>query len=132
MNTAPRQFLAFGLTGGIGFLTDAGLLLALQNLADVPLAAARLISFTTALTITWQLNRRFTFAGGANRPLIQEWGRYALTHGTGGLINLGLFFVLVSALPGMPGQPITALLIATSISLSFNFLVSRHFVFALR
>jgi putative flippase GtrA len=55
------RFLRFCLVGAAGSLVDAGLLQALVTLAGANPFVARVSSFLAAATVTWRLNRCFTF-----------------------------------------------------------------------
>lgn len=125
----PRQFARFLLVGAVGFFTDGGLLLALTRGAELSPLTARLISFSLAVTVTWQLNRLFTFPDRASAQRLAEWRRYVVVNGLGGLINLGIFVTLVGPVPGLSVEPLIAFAIASAVALLFNFLCSRRFAF---
>ncbi len=119
----------FLLVGGIGFLVDAGVLIALYHLIGLALLPARLLSFATAVTVTWWLNRRITFAAGASSRQWREWSRYTVVNGIGGTINLSVFLLLTSYASGPLAQPLPALAAASLIALLFNYTGSRLLVF---
>ena len=56
-----RQFLFFCIVGTVGFVVDSGALLGLTQLMGMHHLPGRVFSFLFAATITWALNRRFTF-----------------------------------------------------------------------
>ncbi len=100
-----------------------------MEIAGLPAMKARLISFSTAVTITWLLNRLLTFRRHASKKWFSEWRRYVAVNGLGGLVNLGLFSVLASPIPGLSFHPLGAFAIASAIALVFNFIGSRTFAF---
>lgn len=91
--------------------------------------AARLTSFSIAVTVTWLLNRRWTFRHLASDRRLAEWRRYVAVNGVGGLINLGIFALLAGPVPGLGLRPLVAFAIASAVALVFNFLGSRHLAF---
>jgi putative flippase GtrA len=119
----------FILVGGIGFIVDASLLAILHYQFDLGTLPARLCSFTVALTTTWLLNRRFSFAAHASDRRFAEWLRYALINGIGGSMNLAIYVTLTQLLPGWLGDPLVALSIASACALLFNYTGSRLLVF---
>jgi len=66
----------FGAIGGVGFLVDASVLTWLVQRARLGLYESRALSFALAVTATWYLNRRFTFARRAGADRGREYGRY--------------------------------------------------------
>src|SRR5262245_32193182 len=55
-----KQFRRFGTVGILGFCIDGGILLFLVQFGSNP-NVARLVSFAIAVSITWYLNRAWTF-----------------------------------------------------------------------
>ena len=123
------QARGFLFAGTMGFVIDAVVLTALHNLGSVPLLPARLLSFGTAVTATWLLNRRYTFADRHWSPLLSEWLRYVLVNSVGATINLGIFFLVVGSWPAAPGQPVLALAVASLTALGVNFFGSKYVAF---
>ncbi len=124
-----QQASRFIIVGAIGFLVDGGILTVLHNIFDFSLLYARLVSFSAAVTLTWYLNRRHTFADRKDVHAVHEWGRYAVVNGCGALLNLGIFFWLIYSFDILATWPIIPLAIAASIALVFNFFASRHLAF---
>ena len=124
-----RQFLCFGVVGSIGFLVDAGVLIVASDYFGLSLFLSRLMSFSFAVTVTWYLNRRLTFANRSNRDAINEWVHYSALNGIGALINLSIFMWLVIQYEYLHEHPIVPLAIATAVSMTFNFLVSHFVIF---
>ena len=132
MESLHRQASSFAAIGAIGFLVDAGLLTALNALLDVDLLQARLVSFSSAVTVTWLMNRQLTFAHRQSKRAAPEWARYALVNGFGAFINLSIFFWIIHLYPALAAWPVIPLAIAAGIALVFNFLASRRIVFPLK
>ena len=127
--TIGRQATSFILVGSLGFVVDGGILTLLNSAYDVQLLPARLVSFSVAVTVTWLLNRRRTFADRKDHRMAREWGRYAAVNGVGALMNLGIFFWLLSRFSAMQQVPLVPLAIAATVALVFNFFASRQLAF---
>ena len=124
-----RRFVAIG---AIGFCVDGGLLTFFHSAMVLELVPARLLSFTAAVTVTWILNRRRTFARRADPRPVREWGRYAIVNSIGALLNMAIFFWLIERYEFMASVPLLPLALAAIVALVFNFLGSRHVAFRRR
>ena len=127
--TTRKQAVSFAMIGAIGFLVDGGVLTVLNSAFELDLFRSRLVSFSVAVTVTWALNRRQTFADRKDRRAAREWGRYVIANGLGALLNMAIFFWLVQHYAWAAGQPIVPLAIASTIALSFNFFASKYGAF---
>lgn len=121
-----HSFFRFCLVGAVGFLVDAGLLLALLATGTLGPIAARVVSILVAVTVTWLLNRLLTFRSDDPRHLF-EWSRYALVNGVGALVNYGCYVACLLLIPGI--APLLALAVGSAVALIVNYLGSRHLVF---
>ncbi|MHB1529456.1 MAG: GtrA family protein [Acidiferrobacteraceae bacterium] len=124
-----RQVLHFSVVGGVGFLVDGGILTLLHSGFGRSLLLSRLCSFSVAVTVTWGLNRRYTFPEHRDPRAGAEWRRYAAVNGVGAFINLGFFFALVNHYPGLAARPLVPLALAALVALGFNFVGSKHLAF---
>lgn len=125
-----RQAWRFVLVGTVGFFVDGSLLVIGHNQLGLDWSVARLLSFTVAVTLTWLLNRRLTFAQRTELMSLREWRSYLAINGIGALLNLGIFLGLVGLVPPFRDHPLVALMIAAAIALIFNFIGSRNLVFS--
>jgi putative flippase GtrA len=91
---------------------------------------SRALSFSLAVTATWQLNRSFTFPDRAGNDRGREYGRYFAVQMVGALINLGVYVAIVVAVPAVGTWPVAPLAAGSGIAMVFNFLAARHFAFA--
>ncbi|KQW43207.1 MULTISPECIES: GtrA family protein [unclassified Roseateles] len=124
--SARSQFFRFCLTGAVGFVTDAGVTLALTSWAGLHVAPARILAFLVAGTVTWWLNRQFTFrtsGGSAN------WLQYLLTTGMGAFINFAIYLGVIRLLGSAPLQLLAAVAAGSGVALFFNYFVSRRWIF---
>ena len=120
----------FGAIGAIGFLVDAAVLTWLVSVNGWGLYESRAVSFGLAVTATWYLNRRFTFARRAGADRGREYGRYFAVQTIGALINLGVYVAVVEAVPGVAPFPVVPLALGSAAAMVFNFIAARHFAFA--
>jgi putative flippase GtrA len=123
-----RQFLSFAIIGALGFLVDAGVL-TLGLLMGLGFYAGRLVSYLAAATFTWYCNRRMTFREEQGRSRKAEWLRFILWNAAGGVVNLGLYSVLISQGGLFTRAPVLAVAAGSVAGLVLNFLVSKLFVF---
>ena len=124
-----REAWFFTLVGAIGFCVDGGLLLVAHEQLGLAWPIARLLSFTSAVTVTWLLNRSLTFSVQSCTLTLDEWRRYFAVNGAGAALNLGIFLALMEFVPRFASHPLIALAVAATAALVFNFLMSRRFVF---
>lgn len=131
MRAGTRQVVRFAAIGAIGFVVDGGLMTALSAHASLDPMQARPFSFAAAVTVTWQLNRMYTFCDPGVATLSQ-WARYAAVNGAGALINLAVFYVLMLWVPALRSAPLLALAIAAGAALVGNYVGAKHLVFGRR
>jgi putative flippase GtrA len=125
-----RELLRFSLVGSIGFLIDASAMQVLASDAGISPLWARAVSFPLALSVTWALNRAWTFESGRYRPAGSQYRRYIGVQVIGFLINYASFAFLVLA-GGIWGEwPLLALLVGALLSMLFTYIASRTFVFS--
>jgi len=110
----------------VGLLTDAAVFSALHR-GDLADAAARLLSLATATTVTWRLNRAFTF-GASGRSALVESSRYTLVALVAQGFNYSLFLTLRALLPEWPA--LAALLVSAGSAALLSFTGQRFFSFA--
>jgi len=92
----------------------------------------RVLSWFCAATFTWAGNRYFTFAASRARTLLgsaREWMRFLAANAVGGLVNVGLYSVLVRFAPPPFNSLTIALVCGVLLGLAFNFTLSRKIVF---
>jgi putative flippase GtrA len=124
-----REIVRFSLVGVIGFCVDAGVLILAVRLLGLNLYGARAISFLTAVTTTWALNRAVTFPHAASRSRATEWLRFVLSNAVGGAVNLGVYAWLVKYSPTVHEFPVVGVAYGSIAGLSVNFCLTKLFVF---
>jgi putative flippase GtrA len=121
--------LRFAMVGTVGFVTDASLLTALVHLAGWGPYESRPVSFVVAISVTWLLNRVFTFARRAGPDRRREYLRYVAVQGVGVSINFAVYAALLSALPPLMNYPAVALAAGSLAAMTFNFVGVRWLAF---
>jgi len=116
----------FLLVGGAGFVIDVGLVYLLSRAGLSPIMA-RIPAISAAILFTWLLNRRLTFRV-TERPSRNELFRYASVALTSGILNFGLYSVLV--LNGL--MPLLAVALSTIALMAFSFFGYKIFAFQLK
>ena len=126
------QFLRFCVVGGVGFGVDAAVLLLLVGAVGLNPMAARFASFGCAVFATFELNRRWAFAGATPQPYIQRLAAYLGVQGVGFLFNFGVYTATYLLLPAPFNAPILSLAYASVLALLVNFAGSHFIVFRRR
>lgn len=125
-----RQFFAFGAIGVVGFAVDAGVLYLLLHLTPAGFYIGRFVSFLCAATVTWYLNRTFTFADAVRQGgLDAEWLRFLGANSIGGFVNVGVYSLLVWKSAFFAAYPILAVAAGSLSGLTVNFTLTRAYVF---
>jgi putative flippase GtrA len=96
-----------------------------QHIGLVP---ARVISYLAAFTMTWFLNRSFTFHSKDPKK-IKQWGRYASIYICTGFLHIIFFAFLVTHFIFLNHYPIWAILITAAFIAFINFSLSKRFAF---
>lgn len=125
-----RQILRYGMVGGVGFIADAGVLYALTS-NGTDFYRARLASFAAALTVTWALNRRWTFGQRGRAGLARSYAGYLAVQLVGALANFLVYAAVLRLIPATPVNAVLALACGSAFGLVVNFTGAR-LVFAPR
>ncbi|MCW0233886.1 MAG: GtrA family protein [Ferrovibrio sp.] len=122
--------LRFLVVGGIGFSVDGGFLLLLNDCAGWSPLLARSIGFPVAITVTWWLNRIWTFQTDRSQSMRRQYAFYLAIQLTGMAINFSIFALLVRTMPWFVIWPIAALAIGSIMAMFVTYILSRRIVFA--
>lgn len=133
MPDTSRQLLRFCLAGCLGFLVDCSVLYLAAGPLRMGPYGGRIVSYLAAATVTWRLNRRYTFAAPARaRPAYTEWLAYLYANALGGTANY-LTYLLCIDNTGLARRHLVIGVAAGSIvGLACNFSASKWWVFARR
>ena len=129
LSASRLQFLRFAIVGAAGFVVDAGCLHLVVHGIGAGLYAGRLVSYLTAASFTWALNRRYTFRDRRDHQLTREWLRFLAANAAGGLINYTVYAVLVNAFEMVSIWPVIGVAAGSMAGLIANFILSRRWVF---
>ncbi len=129
MDTWISGLGGFALVGAIGFLVDAGILTFLISIFGGGVYSSRIISFSIAVTITWTLNKRFTFSQPGTPNFSRKYVYYILIQVSGSLVNLGVYAFMITKYNSIITSPVIALAIGSAVAMLSNYSLSRKFVF---
>jgi putative flippase GtrA len=124
-----RQFLSFAVIGVVGFCVDSAVLMLVVSALGANLYIGRLVSFLTAATATWGLNRRFTFSHAASTSQATEWLRFVLCNAIGGGVNFGAYSWLVANYAVAHEFPVLGVACGSMAGMLVNFSMTKIFVF---
>ncbi|GJI88443.1 GtrA family protein [Duganella hordei] len=128
------QLLRFAGAGLAGLAADV-LVLYLALALGTGFHAGRLLSFLSAVWVTWQINRRYTFDAVDASPW-RQWWRYLGAMAFGGAVNYAVSAAVMALLahwpaaaPLLPAAPLLAVCCGTLAGLVLNFLSAKFLVF---
>jgi len=125
-----HPFARFLAVGVVGFVVDSGVMQLLISIAGYSPLLARTFSFPLALTLTWALNRNWTFGAGRHGDPASQYGRYLAVQVAGFAINYAVFAACVTGSEIGRRYPLLSLVFAALVSMVFTYVVSRRFVFS--
>jgi putative flippase GtrA len=122
-----RDFVRFGAVGAVGFVADTGVVYALRG--PLGLYVAGIASFAVAATVTWALNRIWTFKGRGNGAAHRQWALFLAANALGFVLNRGTYFLLVTVSDLCAREPVIAIFAGMLMGMFLNFHMSRKLVF---
>lgn len=129
MGRTLHQFLSFSIVGIVGFIIDAGILQLLVTLGGLNPYISRLFSYLIAATLTWQLNRHYTFPKQTDVKPHHQWLHYLGANGIGGLLNYGIYALLIFSSRFFHHHLYFGVAGGAIVGLACNFTLSKHWVF---
>ena len=123
--------LRFAVIGALGMPVDWIVLQLMVHWGTGPYLG-RILSWFCAATFTWAGNRYFTFATKRALTILgtgKEWLRFLAANAVGGLVNVGLYSVLVRFAPPPFNNLTVALACGVLLGLAFNYTLSKKVVF---
>jgi putative flippase GtrA len=128
---AHHEFLTaakFGAVGCVGFITDVTLLkFGLQ--AGLPSLAARVISLTCAMQVTFMINGLLVFRCLKASSFLRQWAAYMSSNGLGNVCNYLIFAGLVVSRAPLVSRHYVALVIGSVTAYVINYAGCRLLVF---
>lgn len=136
LSAAQRRLLGevfrFGVVGTVGFLVDAFVLIIGLRLG-AGFWFGRVLSYLTAASVTFGLNRAWTFRGAdRSRPLARDWSLFLLVNLVGFACNYGTYAALVAGIPLVREFPVLGVAAGSLAGMAGNFLLSKRYVFRSR
>jgi len=126
-----KQFFRFCLVGALGFVTDFGVLYAVVKGLGLGPTSGRIVSFLVAATVTWKVNRHFTFVK-QDAGSVREWLQYLTFTGVGGFINVAVYQTWLWFTDHSTLNLFLGVVAGSAVALMFNFVISKRAVFAER
>jgi putative flippase GtrA len=127
-----HSFVRFAGVGGVGFVVDSSVLYLCVYGFGIGVYLGRCISYLTSATVTWYLNRRFTFPAGRHHHKGWQW----LTFVACSVIAGGLNYLAYAAYLRLAGQGPVNLLVGVGVGacagLSVSYTLARRFTFRAR
>ncbi|WP_431307172.1 GtrA family protein [Acidithiobacillus acidisediminis] len=119
----------FGISGVAGFLVDAGLVALCTQVLSIGPILAQVIAFSVAVTVTWLINRHWTFAEHASDRWLYELARYVTANSVGAAANNAVYVSLVLTITAFSKDPVLAVAAGSLAGMSLNFASSKLIVF---
>ena len=123
------EIIRFGISGVSGFIVDAGIVALFTEVLRLGPIIAQAIAFTIAVTVTWLINRHWTFAEHASDRWLREWVRYVAANSVGAAVNNGVYVILVLTATIFSQSPVLAVAAGSLAGMGFNFALSKLIVF---
>lgn len=89
------QFARFAIVGALGLIVDIAVLMTCMHVFGLDPYSGRVVSYLCAATVTWYMNRHFTFAARAGVHRGKEWLLFVLCSSFAGVLNYGAYALFV-------------------------------------
>ena len=124
-----NRLTRFAAVGTAGFLLDAAVLVLLTELLGINPFVARIPSFLAAATLTWWLNRSWTFMDRSHAPVFQQWIRYLLAMKVGAAVNLMVYALALGFSNTVYMFPALGVAAGSIAGLTVNYLLATRLIF---
>ena len=128
-NKNISEIVRFGISGVAGFVVDAGIVLLVTRVLGLGPIVAQVIAFTVAVTVTWLINRHWTFAEHSSENWLHEWTRYVAANSVGAAVNNGVYVILVLTVALFSKTPVLGVAVGSVAGMGFNFSSSKNFLY---
>jgi putative flippase GtrA len=124
-----RQIILFGISGVAGYIVDASVTILLEQLVGV--YVARIPAFVGAVTLTWIMNRSFTFKGyDPHHPsLLVEYAHYVSLMVAGLAVNYLTYAVSITYLQHLDYGVLVCVGLGSLAGMFVNFITSKKLLF---
>jgi putative flippase GtrA len=121
------EFARFGIVGAVGYVADTAVVYALMGLLGP--GPAGLPSFVVSATVTWALNRAWTWRGRGRGSRLRQWAHFLAVSSPALLLNRSVYEALIYLVPLCAAYPFLATAAGTGAGMFVNFALSRRLVF---
>jgi putative flippase GtrA len=126
MSAGFRHGAGFVVSGGLAFVTDAGILTLLTRGAGLDPYSARLIAIACAMVVGFFAHRTLTFAV-KEPPTVAQFGKFLGVATTASAVNFAIYAGILFLRPVT--DPLTALVAATAVAMCVSYVGLRFGVF---
>lgn len=123
-----RQLIRYGLSGGLAFAVDFGVLWLLTDVCGLHYLIGAAAGYIAGLVITYLLSIRWIFDKRRMNSQVAEFGIFALIGLAGLLLTQGLMYVFTDLWLGESHYLLAKVFTTVIVSL-FNFLLKKYFLF---
>ncbi len=113
------EFIRFGSVGAVGYVVDTAVVYALKGFIGP--GPAGMPSFIVAATVTWALNRAWTWRGRSSGSRLRQWAHFLAVSSPGLLLNRTTYELLVYLVPLCATHPFLATAAGTATGMFVNF-----------
>lgn len=125
-NSTKIQFFRYFFVGGTGFVTDFVIYFILTRYFHLFYITANIISFMTAMAVTYVMSVAWVFPQRSERTMLAEFGIFAAI----GVIGLAINSLVLGLLTQkMHIFDLIAKVVAAAIVYIWNFFVRKYFLF---
>ncbi len=121
------DFFRFGCVGLCGFVFDTATVYATRY--SLGLYGAGIVAYVVAATVTWLLNRIWTFRGRGAGPAHLQWGLFLAVNLVGFVLNRGTYVAMIATMPVAAANPVIAIFAGMLAGMFANFALARSVVF---
>jgi putative flippase GtrA len=124
------ELLRFAVVGAVGFLVNTIAVTATSYVVDLYTTGA--IGWLVAVTVSWYLNRNWTFRRAQKRGAGIEWVKFVCANSAGFMAYLAAYSAAIAWCSMCGRWPVCAVALGSLAGLCINFALSRKLVFTSR
>jgi putative flippase GtrA len=125
--SSAGEFIRFGGVGAVGLMVSIAIVYAVRGL--IGLYAGGLVAWAVAATVTWLLNRVWTFRERSTIPFHRQWVLFLGTSLIGFTLYYATYATLVTYSSICSKEPVAAVSAGAMAGMFVNFTLSRRLVF---
>jgi len=121
------EFAKFCVVGVVGFVANAASVEVFSRITNLYIAG--LLSWIAAATVTWFLNRIWTFSDRKHASRGGQWLRFLAANSVGLCIYYVAYALSIYSIPWFSSYPTAAVAVGSLAGLAANFMLSSRAVF---